>query len=210
MNSRQIDHIVYTVFDLEEAMNSFQQKLGVRPVFGGYHKTEGTKNALLKLDQGIYLELLAADDDNKEIAPPRWMGVDFLTQAQISRWALKSDNLQKDAEILQAYNPDMGQIKGGSRAVAGGGLLQWELIMPLSKPEVEVLPFMVDWSQTEVHPFDQLPEMDCRLEELYMQHPDPVMVKSCFEKLGVELRVDESDKIGIRAVIQSPRGRLEI
>lgn len=210
MNSRQIDHIVYTVFNLEEAIDSFEQKLGVRPVFGGYHKTEGTKNALLKLDRGIYLELLAADDENKEIKPPRWMGVDVLTKEQITRWALKSDDLPKDAAVLQEYHADMGRIKGGSREVAGGGLLQWELIMPLSKPELEVLPFMVDWSSSEVHPFDQLPELNCQLKELYVKHPEAVKIKQCFEKLGVELRIEQSEEIEIKALIRCPQGIVEI
>ena len=74
INNRRIDHIVYAVFDLDKSMDDFEELLGVRPIFGGYHKTFGTKNALINLDKGVYLELLAADNSNMDVQKPRWMG----------------------------------------------------------------------------------------------------------------------------------------
>ena len=68
---RQIDHIVYTVLNLDTAIADFDRKLGVRPIFGGYHTVFGTKNALINLDNGIYLELLAADETNTDVQVPR-------------------------------------------------------------------------------------------------------------------------------------------
>ena len=70
---RQIDHIVYTVPNLEKAMDWFTEISGIQPAFGGYHTTQGTKNAVVNLGNSCYLELLAADNENKNIhcrAPP--------------------------------------------------------------------------------------------------------------------------------------------
>ena len=64
---RQIDHIVYTVPNLEKAIDWFAEISGIRPAFGGYHTTQGTKNAVVNLGNSCYLELLAADDANKDI-----------------------------------------------------------------------------------------------------------------------------------------------
>jgi len=49
MTKRKLDHIVYCVPDLEEAIDFFNQKLGVTPLVGGRHLLQGTKNALIKI-----------------------------------------------------------------------------------------------------------------------------------------------------------------
>lgn len=207
---RQIDHFVYTVFDLGTAINDFEKQLGVRPIFSGYHNTFGTKNALINLDNGIYLELLAADETNIAIQSPRWMGVDLLTKNQITRWALKSDNLEKDSAPLKKYNSEMGSIQGGSRNTASGSLLQWELIMPLPAPEVELVPFMVDWSNSETHPHNELSNMNCELVELYATHPNPALFSEVFETLGFNFKIDRSEEISIKLRLNCPKGTIEI
>ncbi len=208
--NKKIDHIVYVVSDLKEAINEFEQKFGVRPIFGGYHKTFGTKNALINLKDKMYLELLAADDSNTDIAAPRWMGIDFLTKNQITRWALKSDSLETDAAILKKYNTEMGEIRNGSRNAADGTLLQWELSMPLESPEVEVVPFLLDWSKTEKHPSELMPNMDCELLELYATHPKPDTFISVFKSLGFAFDIKHSKEIAIKTVIKCPNGIVEL
>jgi len=207
---RQIDHIVYTVVDLDVAIADFEKKLGVRPIFGGYHKTFGTKNALINFDNGMYLELLAADKTNTDVKPPRWMGVDLLTKNQITRWALKSGDLEKDSAPLKKYNHEMGSIQCGSRNTAGGALLQWELIMPLPAPEVEIVPFMVDWSKSETHPHNELPKMNCELVELYATHPNPDLFSEVHQTLGMNFRIDQAEKMGLKLRLSCPKGIIEI
>ncbi len=207
---RKIDHIVYTVSNLEEAITEFENKLGVRPVLGGYHKTFGTKNALINLNDSIYLELLAADDSNTEIVKPRWMGVDQLTKNQITRWALRSDSLKPDAKILRTYNPHMGEIRRGSRNAADGSLLQWELIMPLPAPEVEILPFILDWSATEKHPSELLPKMACELLAFYGTHPKPEMFEGVFQTLNYSIDIRPATEVSLKALIKSPKGIVSI
>ena len=63
--SRSIDHIVYCVQDLDAAMDWFEDQTGVRPEFGGYHTTQGTKNALVGLGEDRYLEFLAVDSKSQ-------------------------------------------------------------------------------------------------------------------------------------------------
>ena len=74
---KQLDHIVYAVPDLGAAVEEFEARTGIRPVFGGYHKDRGTKNALVSLGHKVYLEFLAIDAES-EVTPPRWMGIDLL------------------------------------------------------------------------------------------------------------------------------------
>lgn len=208
--TRNIDHIVYSVNDLDLAISEFEEKLGVRPVFGGYHKTQGTKNALINLNQGIYLELIAIDKDNTAVKAPRWMGIDLLTKPQITRWALKSSTLSQDSEVLKSYDHSMGSIKGGSRHTSEGSLLKWELIMPLTAPEVEIAPFMVDWSDSEIHPSDQLPDMNCKLISLEGTHPNPASLLPMFEALNFDFKLSRNTNVSIKAIIDCPKGTIEI
>lgn len=210
MPTREIDHIVYTVPNLEAAVADLAKKLGVKPVIGGRHDTQGTKNALVKLNDGAYLEILAADDENTAIPPPRWMGVDVLTGPKVTRWALKSDDLAADATILKRAEPALGKVKAGSRQRPDGSWLRWELIMPTATPEVDVLPFMVDWSKSDVHPYDVLPDMGCSISELTAAHPEPLIVSATLEKLGVTLPVREAPEAGLRLVLRCPAGVVEL
>jgi len=187
-----------------------EERLGVRPVFGGFHSAFGTKNALIALDKGRYLEILAADDSNTEVPKPRWMGIDVLRKNQLTRWALTSDQLKADSLILKQINPKMGRIRGGSRNVANAGLLQWQLIMPLPRPEVAILPFMVDWSTSAMHPTDTMPNSGCRLVKLYGTHPSPEKFKTTVEQLDIDFEIRTATEITLKAIITCPKGRIEI
>jgi len=209
-NTLILDHIVYTVFDLDLAINYLEIRLGVRATFGGYHKTEGTKNALIRLGSTAYLELLAIDDQNKRIPPPRWMGVDVLQEEQITRWALKSNALDSEINILRTYNPEMGIQKDGSRNTEMGKTLQWKLSKPLAFPEVEIVPFLIDWNASETHPAAQLPDMGCKLLKLQATHPNPAQFDSLFHKLNYSLAISKSKTTTLTATIQCPKGIISL
>lgn len=115
MANRKIDHIVYCVPDLEQAIDYFKNKLGITPVIGGRHLLRGTKNALLNLGDQCYLELLSIDYENKNIPPPRWMGIDLINEPKITRWAVQSEDVNSDQEILTQYSPDLGIVSEGQR-----------------------------------------------------------------------------------------------
>ena len=138
------------------------------------------------------------------------MGIDELTKPQLIRWAIKSKNLASDAEIVRAHNPEMGLITGGSRNTSTGSLLQWELIMPLSKPEVEIIPFMLDWSQSSTHPTKELSNANCELQELHAVHPKPEVYSKTMEGLGIDIQIKHGEDIALRAIIKSPNGLIEI
>ena len=65
MELTTIDHFVLGINNLEKGIQEFEEKSGIKPVFGGVHEKVGTHNALVSLGEGKYLEILAPLDPSK-------------------------------------------------------------------------------------------------------------------------------------------------
>lgn len=206
---RKIDHLVYCVPNIEQAIEDLGTRMSVKAIIGGKHLTQGTKNALINLGNECYLEILAIDEYNTKFKSSRWMGIDILSDSKITRWALKSNDIQKDAIHLNQYNPSMGNITNGSRLISDGNTLSWQIAMPLPGPEVELVPFITDWSKSESHPTDNLSH-ECKLLELILTHPSPNNTQELFNKMGIEITINKSKSTSIKAKIQTPNGIIEL
>jgi len=164
-----IDHLVYLVHDLEAVAADLGKQLGVSFSPGGRHLNRGTHNVLLRLGNTTYLELLAIDPANTDIPAPRWMGIDLLPSGitgKLSRWALAvGDDITDKAAILEQQLLGAGKVETGSRALAAGGTLRWQLSDPGVAPLVRSLPFLLDW-QGGKKPPEMLPDVGCSLREL--------------------------------------------
>lgn len=207
--STKIDHIVYCVNNLEKAINELENILGVKATIGGAHVTQGTKNALINLGNQCYLEILAIDENNTAIVTPRWMGIDLLQTTKITRWALKTQNIIQDGKTLQKHNAEMGQVTGGSRRMTNGKTLTWQIAMPLSNPEVDIVPFLTDWSESDAHPTDTL-DQSCKLLELRLNHQDPRAIQNLFDQIGIDNKISITETTSIQAIIQCPNGIVQI
>jgi hypothetical protein len=204
-----LDHLVYCVHDLAASTKAFELASGVAPVFGGYHRTQGTKNALVGLGGDTYLEFLAIDPDNTAIAAPRWMGIDLLGEAKLTRWAIKSTEIEREAAWLENHQSQLGQVSGGERLTPAGGLLRWQLSLPLAEPEVELAPFLIDWSASEQHPAAGLPG-EVELIELELFHPDPARLSPLFKRLEIKISIKRADSVRISARFSTPKGILQL
>lgn len=138
------------------------------------------------------------------------MGIDLLSKNQVTRWALKSNHLEKDSTVLQKHNPQMGEIQQGTRNTADGSFLQWKLTLPLSAPEVEIVPFVLNWNFSKKHPSELLPNMGCTLIELFATHPNPELFETVFRELDCNFRIKKSASISIQLKLKTPNGIVEI
>ncbi len=204
IKNRVLDHIVYCVPDLKIAMAAFSEKFGIPIPFGGQHLTQGTHNAIMNLGEGCYLEFLAIDKFNTSIQAPRWMGIDLLESQKITRWALKTKNIFADAVVLKQADFTHHEIKKGSRKTPDGNTLKWELIVPLGKPEVDVLPFMVDWKDS-IHPTVNLPDI-CKLKAIRLTHPDGNKLTPILNELGLDLEIGVGEETRIEIEVETPNG----
>ncbi|MEM1122042.1 MAG: VOC family protein [Bacteroidota bacterium] len=209
LENRAIDHIVLSVPNLEEGVRWLETLTGVTATFGGYHPTKGTKNALVNIGNQCYLGILTTDVENQSIEAPRWMGVDLIQSPTITRWSLKSTDLVQDSKILNTYQSDLGTIEGGQRKTSNGQVLAWEMIVPLAEPAVDILPFMTDWQQSDIHPTDSLP-VQGELVHLKLSHPTPDTLQPVFDELNVDLVVEKAAIPTIHLVLETAKGRVMI
>jgi len=200
----QIDHIVYVVTDLHQGIDHIQKITGAPVSPGGQHLNRGTHNALLKIGAQCYFEILAIDKSNHAIQPPRWMGVDHISEARITRWAIRSsEDIQREARILELYRPQYGKITPGSREIAPNQMLNWSMTEP-GHHAVDPVPFLIDWKDS-IHPTTALPQQ-CELISLSLGHPNPSKVNLQLTNLNVDLVFHESDQEYIHAELSTPNG----
>lgn len=202
-----LDHLVYAVPDLSVALDWFAEHAGLRPAIGGRHLHQGTHNAVVNLGQGAYLEIVAPDPENTTIPPPRWMGVDLVRQPQMVRWSLKNNDLPRQATLLRTINPELGSIHTGQRQLTTGELLRWQMTLPLAQPAVDLIPFFLDWSSSDFHPTDRMPE-EFSLVSLNLEHPEPQAMEPSLASLGVQQAVSLAAQPSIIVRLQTPKGEL--
>ena len=197
-----VDHLLYGVPNLEEGIQHIHKLTGVKPIIGGSHPGLGTRNALLGLGNGIYLEIIAPDPDQE--VELLWMNLDRLEQPKLFRWAAFSNELdQLRAEAL-AHGMDIGQINAGQRKTPEGNLLSWKLSNPNIMHADGVIPFFIDWGTTG-NPSPTLPS-GCQLTSFQAQHPEPEGVIQQLDHLGIDLKVDKGIKPQLIAEISTPNG----
>ncbi len=203
-----IDHIVYCTHDLSQGIDHIESLIGVKATYGGRHLKRGTHNANIKIGTNSYLEILAPDPDNQDIKAPRWMGIDLIDKPKITRWAIKSNNINNHSEILRNYNPEYGIIQLGERALADGAILKWSLTDPLNTPEVEAMPFLLDWKKS-IHPTLHMNQL-CSITSIGLNHPEPEHLGLFINKLELNIPIIKSKFRAITITLSTPKGIVKI
>jgi hypothetical protein len=202
----KIDHVVYGVADLEAASEELAERLGVRPAPGGRHVGRGTHNALLGLDDGAYLEVIAADPEQVQTGPLAF-ALDRLTLPRLVGWACRTTDLERRVAASRASGHDvLGDVRPMSRRRPDGFLLGWRLTHHEPDPDRLVFPFLIDWGGSP-HPSESAPT-GVRLVELRAEHPAAAAAREIIATLGAPLPVDEGPEPALVATLETPRGRV--
>lgn len=202
----KVDHLVYATPDFAAGVQQVEQQLGVKAVPGGQHPGGGTRNALIRLGERIYLEIIGPDPDQPKPNGPRRFGIDDLKSPRLVTWAAKSSDLESLAKEAKLRGVDVGPVRAGSRRRPDGVLLAWRLTVSPMLTGDGIVPFFIDWGQTE-HPASNLPA-GCTLVELRAEHPDPGRVKPMLSAVGIDLDVRAGAAPALIAKIRTPRGEV--
>ncbi len=195
-----LDHLAVVAQTLDAGRAHVEKSLGVTLSPGGQHAHFGTHNALLGLEDGLYLEVIAIDPAAPKPGFARWFDLDrFEGAPRLANWICRSDDL----EAALAQMPGAGQPVGLTR-----GDLRWRMAVP----ENGVLPFdgthpaVMQW-QVSTHPATRLPPSHCRLERLILSHPEAGRLQDALAgRIDDPRLIFETGSDGLRAEFTTPAG----
>lgn len=204
----KIDHLVYATPDLASGIAQVEKLLGVKAVPGGQHPGAGTRNALIRLGELTYLEIIGPDPEQPKPAQPRRFGIDELKAARLVTWAAKGEDLEAVVTNAKSKGIDLGKVQSGSRRRPDGVLLSWRLTISPTLNADGVVPFFIDWGSTP-HPASNLPK-GCTLISLRAEHVNSNRVHAELGALGLNLHVVTGSAPALIAVIRTPSGDVEL
>jgi Glyoxalase-like domain len=167
-----LDHLVVAAATLPQGVAHVERLLGVEMSTGGQHVFMGTHNAVLRLGDACYLEVIAIDQSLPAPPRPRWFGLDGAAmQASLAKsprlihWVARTD----DIVTAQAMAPEiLGPIVSASR-----GTLSWKITIPDNGalPAGGAYPTLIQWPSGD-HIAGKMADRGCGLVELTVVHPE--------------------------------------
>lgn len=194
-----LDHLVIVVPTLELGAAWFLEQTGIMPHAGGKHALMGTHNLLVRLGGESYIELIAIDPDAPAPNRPRWFELDTAPQAPaLVHWVARMQNL----EDVRPLEP-LGVVTDVTR-----GAYTWKITIPDDGKFVlgGLVPTLIQWQSQ--HPTAKLPESGLRLLALEGIHPEPARVQQNLEPLGLELTVQHGAAVRLKALLETPNGKV--
>lgn len=204
----RVDHLVYATPDLERGIERAEALLGVEAVLGGAHPGWGTRNALIGLGPGAYLEIVGPDPEQPEPERGRPFRIDKLGKPVLVTWAVRVSGLAEIVIGAAQRGVDLGQVLEGERRKPDGSTLSWRLTDPFMKRGDGIVPFFIDWGGGP-HPSEELAG-DCRLVGLRGKHPNPGRARELLEHVELELPVSPGGRPRLVAGIRTARGTVEL
>ena len=161
----ELDHLAIAAETLEEGREAVEAALGVALRPGGQHAHYGTHNALLGLEEGLYLEVIAVDPEAPEPGYPRWFDLDrFTGRPRPHVWICRTQDM---AGFVGRYP------QAGVPVALARGDLQWQMAVPETGilPRDNSFPAVIEW-QCKAHPAALLPPSGVALRRLVIAHPE--------------------------------------
>jgi hypothetical protein len=200
-----LDHIAIAGETLGEAIDFVETALGVSLQPGGAHSVFNTHNALLGLEDGLYLEAIAANPDAPPPERPRVFDLDrFAGPPRLTNWICRTDDL---ATALAAGPEGLGQPVALAR-----GDFRWDMAVPLSGilPFDNCAPTLIQW-RCRTHPADILRASGVRLSTLVVRHPEARRLRDTLKRVLHDPRVRfETGPAQLVAHFDTPSGPREI
>lgn len=205
----ELDHLAVVAPDLATGVAWVRDVLGVEPPRGGAHAQMGTHNHLLRLGDGVFLEVIAIDPEAPKPPHRRWFGLD--DQAAVERHWQAGRHLRcyvarcKDVgETIGSRGETFGapmRLSRGDRSWTFGVRADGEL------PLGGALPHLMDWGQRG-NPAPTMPDFGLRLRELIVETPDPDSVRSTLDAIGMagKPNIRRADTVRLSAKIETPQG----
>jgi hypothetical protein len=196
-----LDHLVWAAPDLDSAMERFESLTGVRPRPGGSHANYGTRNALVPLQDHLYLEVLAPDLE-QPLTGNKGEELAQLKEPYLETFCWAEPDLEGVAERAQASGLETSGPMPFTRTRPDGVTLHWRLLFLRGHDFGGLLPFFIDW-QGSPHPsLDGAAQM--RLGRLAVASPRADRLNGLYQRLGIDVVCEALENEGLKAEIETP------
>ena len=203
-----VDHLVWCVPDLDAGVAALERLTGVRAAPGGRHPGVGTHNALLSLGARSYIEIIAPDPVQDDYRTPRVFRLDDIEAPTLVTWSAPSASLRDLAGTSFNDGQRLGDAHSMSRVRPDGVELSWTMTDPYAVVDHGLVPFLIDWADSP-HPGETAPA-GVSLLGLEAWHPEADAVNDRLSRLGIGLEVESDGAPRHVAVLDSPRGRVDL
>ena len=207
-SAADVDHIMWGARSLDEGIAFIEAKTGVKAVFGGVHPNRGTRNALVSLGKGQYLEILSLDPAQPGVRDVRTTQLEQLTAPRILTWAAGTRDIELLDNRLRAAGFETSGVIPGSRAKPDGTTLKWRSLS-VGGHDNDLVPFVIEWDRASTHPSADSPA-GCTIKALRLEHPDPAKIDRFLEAMGLRVRAARGARPKITALLSTPRGDVEL
>jgi hypothetical protein len=146
----KLDHVSYAVLnnELAETVQRLGAELGASFIDGGKHPRFGTRNFILPLSGGAYIEVIAPLDHPAAESVPFGQAVRRRAEAGGGwmSWALKVDD-------LKPVEARVGREAGEGHRVRPDGVdIRWSQLGVIDLLDDPQLPFFIKWNSDAEHP----------------------------------------------------------
>ncbi len=161
-----LDHLVVAATTLADGIDYIASITGVAPQPGGKHVTMGTHNALLRLGERVYLEIIAIDPQAAKPRHARWFELDRVAlqselteRPRLIHWVARTADIERAG--AQCPVP-LGTVHPMAR-----GDFRWRITIPAdgALPAGGLVPTLIQWD-VPAHPADKLPASNVGLRSL--------------------------------------------
>jgi hypothetical protein len=193
-----VDHILLGAPNLDAGMAAFEKATGVKPARGGTHPGRGTRNALVSLGNGTYLEIIAPQEQ-PDATTDMVKQLQALSSPKLIAWAERVDAASaRDALAREGFT--LTESQPGSRVTPSGARLDWTTF-DIVTPHISAAPFFIEWGKTTTHPSITSPS-GCTMAAFEVTDPNADALNRMLKATGMSMRVQSADRSRLRLALQ--------
>jgi Glyoxalase-like domain len=199
------DHLLWGAADLDAAVAALAERTAVRALPGGRHPDLGTHNALAALGRKRFLEVIAPDPTLPPGALARQLA--GMKTPTLIMWAARTASAAETAARAESAGYQAAVIEG-QRERPDGTIVRWTNVFVSGHGAGTLIPFFIEWHDG-AHPADDSPQ-GLRLQAFHAETPQAEPLRAVLTALDVRLPVRRARTTRLVAVLDTPRGRLEL
>lgn len=199
------DHLLFGAADLGVAIAALAERTNVHATAGGQHPDLGTHNAIAALGKKQFLELIAPDPTLQPGALARQLA--GMKTARLIMWAARTPSATETAARAEAEGYQAVVVEG-RRERPDGRVVRWTNVFVSDHGAGVLVPFFIEWHDG-AHPADDGAQ-GMRLQSLHAETPQVEGLRAVLDALDVRVAVRKASTARLVAVLDTPRGRVEL